>query len=200
MIAQLSGTVVRVGATSLVLDVGGVGFAVHATPRTTADLRTGEHALLHTRLVVREDSLTLFGFGTAAEGEQFELVQTATGVGPKLALALCSVLSPEELARAVHREDVAALTAVPGIGLKGARRLILELKDRVGALEVTPSGSVGEAPPAWREQVSEGLLGLGWSARDAEAACEGVAALVEADPQIGIASLMRAALASLARA
>ena len=201
MIAQLTGTVVTAGATSGVLDVGGVGYRVLTTPQTAAGLRPGERCTLHTTLVVREDSMTLFGFGDEGEREAFELSQSASGVGPKLALAIVSVLTPGELRRAVLTEDLKRLCSVPGIGLKGAQKLVIELKDKVLALTDSPSDG-GPAPvdgDAWRAQVSDGLQGLGWSARDADAACDNVAHLVEADPGIGIAKLLRAALNSLAR-
>lgn len=201
MIAQLTGTVVTAGATSGVLDVGGVGYRVLTTPQTAAGLRPGERCTLHTTLVVREDSMTLFGFGDEGEREAFELAQTASGVGPKLALAIVSVLTPGELRRAVLAEDLKRLCSVPGIGLKGAQKLVIELKDKVLTLTDSPSDG-GPAPvdgDAWRAQVSDGLQGLGWSARDADAACDNVAHLVEADPGIGMAKLLRAALNSLAR-
>ena len=201
MIAQLTGTVVTAGATSGVLDVGGVGYRVLTTPQTAAGLRPGERCTLHTTLVVREDSMTLFGFGDEGEREAFELSQSASGVGPKLALAIVSVLTPGELRRAVLAEDLKRLCSVPGIGLKGAQKLVIELKDKVLTLTDSPSDG-GPAPvdgDAWRAQVSDGLQGLGWSARDADAACDNVAHLVEADPGIGMAKLLRAALNSLAR-
>ncbi|MFT3886850.1 MAG: Holliday junction branch migration protein RuvA [Arachnia sp.] len=203
MIAQLTGTTVQAGATSCVLDVGGVGFLVHVTPGTAAALRPGEQATLHTSLVVREDSLTLFGFGSAGEKEAFELAQTASGVGPKLALAIVSVLGAGDFRRAVQAEDVRRLTAVPGIGLKGAQKIVIELRDKVALLAAVEGDDAAPAAPArdeaWRGQVVDGLQGLGWSARDAEAACDNVAHLVEDDPSVGIAHLMRAALNSLAR-
>lgn len=200
MIAQLTGTVLTAGATSAVVDVGGVGFLVATTPQTAAGLRPGEVATLHTALVVREDSMTLFGFAEPAEREAFELAQTASGVGPKLALAIVSVLSPGELKRAVLAEDLNRLCSVPGIGRKGAQKLVIELKDRVLVLEDAAGGPAPVvAQDAWRAQVAEGLQGLGWSARDADAACDAVAHLVDTDPDISMALLLRAALNSLAR-
>lgn len=204
MIAQLTGTVLQAGATSFVLDVGGVGFLVLTTPATAAAVRPGEQSTIHTSMVVREDSLTLYGFQNAGEREAFELVQTASGVGPRLAAAIVSVLSPAELRRAVSTEDLARLCTVPGIGRKGAQKIVIELKDKVlllpddqagAAVEPTSPGS-GEL---WREQVGDGLQGLGWSARDAATACDNVAHLVDEDPGIAIGALMRAALNSLAR-
>ncbi|SHI61656.1 Holliday junction DNA helicase subunit RuvA [Tessaracoccus bendigoensis DSM 12906] len=203
MIAQLTGTVLKAGATSCVLDVGGVGFLAQVTASTAAGLRPGEQATLHTSMVVREDSMTLFGFSDEGDREAFELVQSASGVGPKLALAIVSVLSPGELRRAVQSSDLARLCTVPGIGSKGAQKLVIELKDKVVVLaagqDAAPSQENPLEPELWRLQVSEGLTGLGWSARDAEAAADNVAHLVEADPGIPVGKLLRAALNSLAR-
>lgn len=199
MIAQVTGVVSGVGATWAVVTVGGLGLRLLCTPSTAAGLRVGQEATLSTSLVVREDSLTLYGFADDAERETFELVQTATGVGPKLAQAIVSVLSPDDLRVAIASENLAALCAVPGIGRRGAQRLVIELKDKVGVLAVTGSTTLPSAPPAWREQVRLGLEGLGWSARDAEAACDRVQPLADEDPSLGVAGLMRAALRSLAK-
>ncbi|MFV0428066.1 MAG: Holliday junction branch migration protein RuvA [Arachnia sp.] len=202
MIAQLTGEVLRGGATDLVISVSGVGFQAHTTPHTAAALRPGEVATIFTTLVVREDSLTLFGFGDAAERDAFELVQTASGVGPKLALAIVSVLGPGELREALAAEDLARLCSVPGIGRKGAQRLVLELKDKVMLLAADAEQAPSPAPVVsaqWRERVLEGLQGLGWSARDATAACEAVAPMAQENPELPIGQLMRAALSSLAR-
>ena len=133
MIAFVRGEVADVGLTSAVVEVGGVGLEVLCTPGTLATLRVGRSATLPTSMVVREDSLTLFGFVDDDEKQTFELVQTASGVGPKLAQAMLAVLSPDDLRAAVAGEDVKTLTRVPGIGQKGAQRIILELRDRIGA-------------------------------------------------------------------
>jgi Holliday junction DNA helicase RuvA len=181
MIAHLNGTVAGVGLDGAVIEVGGVGLRVQCTPDTLAKLKPGEPAKVATFLVVREDSLTLFGFATDDERNVFELLQTASGVGPRLALAMLAVHSPDALRRAVTAEDVKTLTMVPGIGNKGAQRIILELKDRLGAPSDPEAGigalSARRAAPSWRDQVTTGLVNLGWSARDAEAAV----AAVEAD-------------------
>jgi len=207
MIAHLNGTVAGVGLDGAVIDIGGVGLRVQCTPDTLATLKPGEPARVATSLVVREDSLTLFGFGTDDERNVFELLQTASGIGPRLALAMLAVHSPEALRRAVAAEDVKALTMVPGIGTKGAQRIILELKDRLGGPS-DPAAGHGFAParraaPSWREQVTTGLVNLGWSAREAEAAV----AAVEADaadagadaPQPDVATALRAALRKLSK-
>ncbi len=199
MIAFVRGHVAELTPTSAVLEVGGVGLELMCTPGTLAGLRTGESATLPTSMVVREDSLTLFGFADADEKQVFELVQTASGVGPKLAQAMVAVLPPDALRRAVSTEDVKTLTRVPGVGQKGAQRIILELKDRLGAPTGATArpGSVPAPADAWRDQVHQGLVGLGWSARDAETACDAVAP--EAGPAPDVASLLRAALRSLSR-
>lgn len=198
MISQLTGTVVAAGATWIVMDLSGFGLKALCTPATASAVRLGQMATVHTSLVVREDSLTLYAFAEADERDCFELVQTASGIGPKIAQAVVSVLSPEDLRAAIATENIRALTQVPGIGVKGAQRLVIELKDKIGRLTVI-SSTAPAATPTWREQVSGGLEGLGWSARDAEAACDKVAPLAEADPATPVAVLMRAALRSLAK-
>lgn len=204
MIAQLSGTVIQVGPTSVVVEVGGFGVLALCSPNTTAGLRLGETATLATSLVVREDSLTLFGFATGDERELFELLQTATGVGPKLAQAALAVLSPDDLRSAIATENLVQLCKVPGIGRKGAQRLVIELKDKINSVglvsELAAPTAVAGTPSLanWRDQVGQGLQGLGWSARDVEAACDEVEALSR-EPGIGVPQLMRAALQTLAR-
>lgn len=201
MLAHLTGTVTQAGATHVVLDLGGFGIRALCTPATAASVRPNQQATLHTSLVVREDSLTVYGFVSEDERDTFELVQSVSGVGPRLAQAIVSVLGPDDLKAAIAQENLVALTKVPGVGRKGAQRLVIELKDKVHAIGTpeTPEPATSDAPQLWREQVMDGLQGLGWSARDAEQACDGVQHLVEADPTVGVAVLMRAALASLAR-
>ena len=198
MIAQLTGVVAQVGPTSAVIEVGGFGVQAVCSPNTVAGLRLGQRATLATSLVVREDSLTLYGFASADEREFFELLLTATGVGPKLAQAALAVLSPDELRRAIATENLLQLCKVPGIGRKGAQRMVIELKDKVNTVGQAdePVAAAGPAPAAWRGQVSQGLQGLGWSAKDADAACDDVAHLTRDDPQVNVAVLMRAALQS----
>ena len=199
MIAFVRGEVAAVTLSSAVVEVGGVGLELMCTPATLATLRVGQPATLPTSMVVREDSLTIFGFTDEDEKTLFELLQTASGVGPKLAQAMLAVLSPDRLRRAVADEDVKTLTRVPGIGQKGAQRIILELKDRIGA----PVGTgpipprAGDAAP-WRDQVHQGLVGLGWSAKEAEKAVETVAPQAGDVPDVG--ALLRAALRSLSKA
>jgi Holliday junction DNA helicase RuvA len=200
MIAQLTGSVAQVGPTSAVLEVGGIGISAVCSPNTVAGLKIGQRATLATSLVVREDSLTLYGFASTDEREFFELLLTATGVGPKLAQAALAVLTPDELRSAIATENLVQLCKVPGIGRKGAQRVVIELKDKINAVGHTEVPVQAAQPSAaWRAQVTQGLQGLGWSARDAESACEEVAHLASEDPHVNVAVLMRAALQSLAR-
>jgi Holliday junction DNA helicase RuvA len=197
MIAFVRGQVAAVTLSSAVLEVGGVGLELMCTPNTLATLRAGQTATLPTSMVVREDSLTLFGFVDEDEKQVFELVQTAYGVGPKVAQAITAVLAPDDLRRAIATDDVKTLTRVPGIGQKGAQRIILELKDRIGP----PVGARAASAPAggaWREQVHQGLVGLGWPVREAERAVDAVADQAGDSPDVP--ALLRAALQTLSKA
>lgn len=200
MIASVRGTVLTVRLDAAVVEVGGVGMLVHATPTTLAGLRVGQEARLATSMVVREDSLTLFGFGDDDERDVFEVVQSVSGVGPRLALAMLAVHTPDGLRRAVATEDLAALKRVPGIGQKGAQRIVLELGDRLGA----PTGDgpgTGAAPVAatdHRDEVVEALVGLGWNLKVAQEAVAAV--LADRDGAVGpsdMAGVLRAALRGL---
>ncbi|MCX5408452.1 Holliday junction branch migration protein RuvA [Streptomyces sp. NBC_00335] len=209
MIAFVSGPVAALAPTLAVIEVGGVGMAVHCTPNTIAGLRTGEPARLATSLVVREDSLTLYGFADDDERQVFELLQTASGVGPKLAQAMLGVHSPDALRVAVSVGDEKALMAVSGIGKKGAQKLLLDLKDKLGA-PLGSSGMVGaqravaSGPAPWSEQLSAALIGLGYAPRDADEAVSAVTPQAEAAIASGgsapVPQLLRAALQSLNRA
>jgi Holliday junction DNA helicase RuvA len=202
VIAFVRGTVASLGLTSAVIEVGGVGLEVQCTPNTLADLRRGTEATLPTSMVVREDSLTLFGFADDDEKQMFELVQTASGVGPKLAQAMLAVHSPEAIRRAVASDDVKTLTSVPGIGQKGAQRIILELRDRIGSPGTFAEGvsprTTSEA--AWQGQVHGGLVGLGWSGKEADRAIAAVAPDAELMPVPDVARLLRLALQTLSKA
>jgi Holliday junction DNA helicase RuvA len=204
VIAFVRGTVAALGLTSAVIEVGGVGLELQCTPNTLAELRRGTEATLPTSMVVREDSLTLFGFADDDEKQMFELVQTASGVGPKLAQAMLAVHSPEAIRRAVASDDVKTLTAVPGIGQKGAQRIILELRDRIGAPGATAERPAGVPPvDAWQGQVHAGLVGLGWSGKEADKAVAEVAPEAEHMAQQGgpdVARLLRLALQTLSKA
>jgi Holliday junction DNA helicase RuvA len=198
MIAFVRGNVAAVTLSSAVLEVGGVGLELICTPGTLATLRTGQVATLPTSMVVREESLTLFGFLDEDEKGVFELVQTASGVGPKLAQAMLAVLSPDDLRRAVAGEDVKTLTRVPGIGQKVAQRIILELGDRLGGpVGVTHRNGTGPHVDTWRDQVHHGLTGLGWPAREADRAVDSVADQAGDTPDVG--ALLRSALQTLSR-
>jgi holliday junction DNA helicase RuvA len=201
VIAFVSGRVAQVGLSSAVLDVGGVGLELLCTPGTLARLRDDATATLPTSLVVREDSLTLFGFIDEDEKTVFELLQTASGVGPKLAQAMLAVHSPEELRRAVTQEDVRALTQVPGIGQKGAQRIILELKDRIGAPSTAGAPPVSRSAvpgePEWRVQVREALVGLGWSVKEAEKGID--VAVPDPDQVPEMSTVLRMALRAMSR-
>lgn len=223
MISHLDGLVHSAGPDGAVIEVGGVGLSVQCTPGTLATLRPGERAHVATSLVVREDALTLYGFATQDEREVFELLQTASGVGPRLALAMLAVFTPDGLRRAVATEDVSALTRVPGIGRKGAQRIVLELAGRLGAPGTVDgsgtatgagSGRPGTAAP-WREQVRAGLVNLGWPSRDADQAIAAVEADLAQAPgddggaagasgaagqEADVAVVLRAALRKLSRA
>ncbi|WP_304454185.1 Holliday junction branch migration protein RuvA [Nocardiopsis sp. YSL2] len=206
MIAFLTGRVAARGAGTAVIDVGGVGMTVQCTPAALSRLHVGETGTVATSLVVREESLTLFGFADDEEKHMFEQVQTASGVGPRLALAMMSVHSPASLRHAVATEDTAALTRVPGIGKKGAQRIVLELAGKLEGPVLTDGtlpGTTGPEPDsgpdgAWRGQVVSGLVNLGWSAKDAETAASAVAA--EAEHTSDVAVLLRSALRRLSRA
>ncbi len=200
MIAFVNGTVAGAGPDGAVIEVGGVGLSVLCTPATIAGLRVGERAHVPTSLIVREDSLTLYGFADDDERVVFELLQTASGVGPRLALAMLAVHPPNSLRRAVATEDVSALTKVPGIGKKGAQRIVLELKDRLGLPldDDLPVHPVFRQDP-WRSQVHAGLTNLGWTARDAEAAVDAVAAEVDGQDVPDVATLLRLAMRKLSR-
>ena len=201
MIAFVRGRVAAVGLTSAVLEVGGIGLDLQCTPDTIAALRIGAEATLPTSMVVREDSLTLFGFADEDEKQMFELVQTASGVGPKLAQAMLACHRPEALRRAVSADDVKTLTTVPGIGQKGAQRIILELRDRIGAPSYAASTPThATARPDWQAQVQAGLVGLGWSAKEADRAVGEVAPEAEQMPAPDVSRLLCAALRTLSKA
>jgi Holliday junction DNA helicase RuvA len=170
MIAHLSGSILDVRLNQLVIDVGGIGYQVTVAPELAADSRVGQSISLHTSLVVREDSWTLFGFSNADAKNLFEQLQSVTGIGPKVASALLAVYPPEELRSAIAAQDNAALERVPGIGKKVASRIILELKDKFGGGYRSKSSLSGP----WRTQVIGALTGLGYSAKEAESALDDV--------------------------
>ncbi|HEX4101699.1 MAG TPA: Holliday junction branch migration protein RuvA [Pseudonocardiaceae bacterium] len=199
MIASVRGQVLSVELDHAVVEVGGgVGLAVHAVPATLATLRRGEQTQLSTSLVVREDSLTLYGFADAAARELFVLLQTVSGVGPRLALAMLAVLEPDTLRTALAQGDLTVLTRVPGIGRKGAERLVVELRDRVGVLAPVATGPLTRGGGAVRTQVTEALVGLGFAVRQAELAVDAVLAEADREPA-DTSEVLRSVLTQLGR-
>lgn len=206
MISFVAGTVAAIAPDSVVVQVGGFGVHVYCAPATVARMRVGEQAKLATSLVVREESLTLYGFADDDERTVFELLQTASGVGPRLAQAMLGVHPPAALRRAVASDDFAALALVPGIGRKTAQRIVLELKDKLAAatladdVVVLPNGASG----SWRENVHGALLALGYSTREADDAVLAIAADADAAVADGknadVSALLRVALRTLGRA
>jgi holliday junction DNA helicase RuvA len=212
VIASVNGRVAAVSPDGAVVEVGGVGLSVQCTPGTIARLSVGENARLATSLVVREDSLTLYGFADDDERQLFELLQTANGVGPRLAQAVLAIHPPREVRRAVSMGDLKALMQVPGIGKKGAERLVLELRDRLGATTSDtsldggglPSGADPITPVApWRDQLSAALMGLGWNIREADSAVAALAPVADeqlvSGGRVDVAVLLRQALQMLGR-
>lgn len=203
MIAYVRGTVAALWPDAAVVDVAGVGLAVQCTPTMLAGLRVGGEASVATSLVVREDSLTLYGFADDDERTVFEILQTASGVGPRLAQAMLAVHRPDALRRAVASEDLAALTQVPGIGRKGAQRIVLELRDRLGAASGAAVAVAAGTSGSWRDQLQGALIGLGWSVREADEAVAFVTPEAEEAVASGVApdvpALLRTALRALDR-
>ncbi len=204
MIAYVRGRVMASGPGEVVVDVGGIGLTVQCTPSTAAALRVGDDAQLPAILVVREESLTLFGFADDDERQVFELLQTASGIGPRLAQAMLTVHTPNDLRRAVATEDLVALTRVPGIGKKGAQRIVVELADKLGPptgqISATAAQDRAARSDGWQGQVHAALLGLGWSAREADSAIEQVSPLVgDGVDAADVPTLLKAALRTLAR-
>lgn len=174
MIASLRGNVARISGATIVVDVHGVGYLVHVSPRTLSALRLNSETFLHTALVVREDSQTLFGFSEYDELELFNVVQTVSGIGPKLALTMVAAMEPQTLLGHLAARNENALTTIPGVGKKSAARLILELSDKAATM-ASPSA---DTATDWRDDVVAALVSLGWSPKDSAAV---VAALPEAD-------------------
>jgi Holliday junction DNA helicase RuvA len=202
MIASVRGRVASVSLDGAVLEVGGVGLAVICSPSTLASLRVGDEARLSTSLIVREDSLTLYGFPDDDSRSLFELLQTASGVGPRLAQAVLAVHAPDVVRKAIATGDTTTLTRVPGIGKKGAERLVLELRDRIGPI----GGSTGDTPmslpvgrTAWQDQIRQALVGLGWSAGQADQAVSLVAAELNGEPAPAVPALLKRAIQLLGR-
>ena len=196
MIASLTGRVSGLSSSGVILTVGGVGLAVLTTPGTRARLRQGDEAFLATSLIVREDSLTLYGFETDDEREIFELLQTSSGVGPKVAQAVLTVHPPDAVRRAIATEDLTALCLVPGIGRKGAQRIVLELKDKMG---VAGASAARASTVAWRDLLTDALTGLGWSQAQADEVVVRLAAQNPDATEADVPGLLKQGLAMMAR-
>ncbi len=202
MIASVRGRVAAVAPDSAVVEVGGVGLQVVCTPGTLANLRIGDEARLATSLVVREDSLTLYGFPDDDARSLFELLQTASGVGPRLAQAVLGVHPPDVVRKAIATGDLNTLTRVPGIGKKGAERLVLELRDRIGSVVSVTTGENTSLPVAgisWSDQVRQALVGLGWTAGQADQAVSIVSAELNGEPAPAVPQLLKRAIQVLGR-
>ncbi|MBP2452820.1 Holliday junction branch migration protein RuvA [Mycolicibacterium lutetiense] len=193
MIASVRGEVIDIALDHAVIEAAGVGYKVMATPSTLANLRRGSESRLITAMIVREDSMTLFGFADGEARDLFLTLLGVSGVGPKIALATLAVYDPQALRQALADGDVTALTRVPGIGKRGAERMVLELRDKIGPVTAGGSGFTGHAV---RAPVVEALVGLGFAAKQAEEATDKVLAN---DPEATTASALRTALSMLGR-
>jgi Holliday junction DNA helicase RuvA len=196
MIATLSGTVKSLSPDRAIIEVGGIGMSVLINAHTSAAMTLGAHANLYTSLVVREDSLTLFGFSDEPSRVLFELVQTVSGIGPKVALSILGALTPSELAHAVNTENTSAIEKVPGIGKKGAQRLILELKSKIS--DFSQGTYTRSHQPVWREQLTSALVSLGFSAKDSDDAINSVLSEISQEEiaQMELGELLKLALQS----
>ena len=198
MISLLNGTVRSIHSDRIVVEVGGFGLSVLVTPSTTTQVTLGSQIQLFTSLVVREDSLTLFGFVNEESRSLFELVQTVSGIGPKVALSILGVLTPEDLSRAISLEDIGAIERVPGIGRKGAQRLILELKGKLS--DLSHAQLYKGHQPAWREQLSSALVSLGFSPKESDSAISAVVTDLQGDgidpAGVELSELLKRTLAS----
>jgi len=198
MISTLTGTIRSLSTEKLIIEVGGVGLSVLINPQTSASVALGSQSTFYTSLVVREDSLTLFGFLTEEVRNLFELVQTVSGVGPKVALSIMGALTPEDLARAISQEDTSAIERVPGIGKKGAQRMILELKGKLS--DLSSGGTYKGHQPPWREQLTSALVSLGFSPKESDSAISSVVNDLhanDAEPStVDLSELLKLALAS----
>ncbi len=194
MISSLRGTVLGVTGSNAVIEVGGVGLSVHVTPRLAATLRTGSEAFVRTALVVREDDLSLFGFAESEELAVFDLLRGVSGVGPKSAMAVLAVLTPDEIARAVAFDDDGAFRKVSGVGPKTAKLIVVSL---TGKLSVTSRSGGSTGSPDVRQSVLIALVGLGWPERTAIGAVEDAVAAATDDERASVQALLRIALAAL---
>jgi Holliday junction DNA helicase RuvA len=195
MIASVRGEVLDIALDHVVIEAAGVGYKVMTTPSTLATLRRGTEARLIIAMIVREDSMTLYGFADAESRDLFSTLLGVSGVGPKIGLATLAVYDAQALRQALADGDVTALTRVPGIGKRGAERLVLELRDKIGP--VTPGGGlIGISGHAVRAPVVEALVGLGFAAKQAEEATDKVLA---SEPDATTQTALRSALSLLGK-
>ena len=190
MISSLSGVVKSIKQGSVVVEVGGVGLLVNLAPRSAAALTVGTHVSLQTVLVVREDALTLYGFENNSAREMFELLQTVTGIGPKVAQSALNIFETPELVSAISNEQSEILERIPGLGKKGAQRVVLELREKVGSFEMREVS----AASTWRDQITSALLGLGFSARETQDRIDQLANVFSDVSTVSIADLLKASL------
>lgn len=198
MISTVTGTIRNLTTDRAIIEVGGVGLSVVLTPSTTAQITLGSQQQIFTSLVVREDSLTLYGFLTDEARGLFELVQTVSGIGPKVAMSIVGAMSSEDLARAISQEEISVIEKIPGIGRKGAQRLILELKGKLSDLSSNQRYKAHQ--PVWREKLVSGLTSLGFSPKEADGAITEVIASLSLDgvdaSTVDLSELLKLALAS----
>lgn len=197
MISSVRGTVLDIALDHVVVEAAGLGYRVNVTPATLASLTRGSEATLVTSMIVREDSMTLYGFTDGTSRDLFGLLQTVSGVGPRLAMAVLAVLEPDALRTALADGNTAALTRVPGIGKRGAERMVVELRDKIDGVVAAPATAAGPAGAgAVRDQVVEALVGLGFPVKQAETAVDAV--LVDS-PDATTSVALRSALSTLGR-
>ena len=198
MIATLTGEIKSISLDRAIIEVGGVGLSVNLTANAATHLNLGTIVTFHTSLVVREESLTLYGFLTAESKQLFEQVQTVSGIGPKVALAILGALTPQDLAAAIATENIAAIERVPGIGRKGAQRLILELKGKLS--DLSEGTRVTSHQPAWREQLTSALISLGFAPKDSDRAITTIVNELQSDgiepADLELSELLKRALQS----
>ena len=196
MISILRGAVASVGLDHVDVVVGGIGFRVHVTPAFAQAAPRDEEITVYTSMIVREDSMTLYGFESADERDVFTRLMSVSGIGPKIALAALAVLRPDDLRRAVRDQDLATLQRIPGVGKKSAQRMALEIGDKLGSPAALPGAEPTAAPAPSQDavaaEVSAALVGLGWSEAQAAKAIENLAG-----SGLGASDMLRAALVSL---
>ena len=196
MISILRGIVASVGLDHIDVVVGGIGFRVHVTPAFAQGTARDEEITVYTSMIVREDSMTLYGFESCDERDVFTTLMSVSGIGPKIALAALAVLRPDDLRRAVRDQDLATLQRIPGVGKKSAQRMALEIGDKLGTPAALPGAEATPAPAPSQDtvasEVSAALVGLGWSEAQATKAIEKLAG-----SGLGASDMLRAALVSL---